>query len=267
MRRWGRRGGSGPGASWRDPTTNRARRVQRSNYETAAILVPVGRAQQVVLVGTGKRTASMPARLSKPPAPRERPPPSRISAWRFFSTMAGRPSGPKPPCAARSSAGKDKTFIGPKKIAIPSARCLWAGGEAKAIASGRILGDSVNLTRRLVNEPADEYLSRDVRRAGRRSRRGKWPGNRNLGREARLEAERCGSLLAVAKGSSRPPRLVILRLPRRQAAAPDAGHRRQGRDVRLRRAVAQTARRHADHEVRHGRRRRRCSARCRPSRS
>ncbi len=32
-----------------------------------------------------------------------------------------------------------------------------------------------------------------------------------------LEAERCGSLLAVARGSSRPPRLVILRLSRRQS--------------------------------------------------
>ena len=72
--------------------------------------------------------------------------------------------------------------------------------------------------------------------------------------QARLEAERCGSLLAVARGSAAraaagDPRTTAAA---RQIAA--AGPRRQGRDVRLGRPVAQADRRHEDDEVRHGRR-------------
>src|SRR4029077_21221437 len=37
----------------------------------------------------------------------------------------------------------------------PFEKLFWSGGSETAIASGRILGDSINLTRRLVNEPAD----------------------------------------------------------------------------------------------------------------
>ena len=51
--------------------------------------------------------------------------------------------------------------------------------------------------------------------------------------QAKLEEERCGSLLAVARGSIAPPRLVILRLQRRRRRCAAAGARRQGGDVRL----------------------------------
>ena len=96
-------------------------------------------------------------------------------------------------------------------------------------------------------------LSRDVRRAGRRSRQAKRPGDRNLGREAtgsralRLAAGR-GQGLEPPGAAGHPA------LSRGGKPTAAAGDRRQGRDVRLGRAVAQAARRHADHEVRQGRR-------------
>jgi leucyl aminopeptidase len=87
---------------------------------------------------------------------------------------------------------------------------LFAGMDDAAIGRGRILGDAVNLARRLVNEPSDVIYPESfaARAADVAAANGLvieiWD-------EKRLERERCGSLLAVARGSARPPRLIILR--------------------------------------------------------
>ena len=85
----------------------------------------------------------------------------------------------------------------------------WGGADQRALDEGRIIGTAVNLARRLVNEPPDDiypesfaHEAEDLARQHGLSFEG-WD-------QRRLEAERCGSLLAVAKGSSREPRLVIL---------------------------------------------------------
>lgn len=78
-----------------------------------------------------------------------------------------------------------------------------------AVQKGSILGEAVNLTRELVNRPAGEiYPESFAERAG------------NLAvehglmfdvlDENRLRAEKMGSLLAVAQGSDRPPRVAVL---------------------------------------------------------
>ena len=85
------------------------------------------------------------------------------------------------------------------------------GGEANtaALERGRILGESVNLARRLVNEPPhamypETFAERAMQVAVETGLASEvWD-------QARLERERCGSLLAVARGSIRPPRLVIV---------------------------------------------------------
>ena len=106
---------------------------------------------------------------------------------------------------AGSVSGRKRSAFRSPSLAV-GRRCA-----AAALAAGQILGESINLTRRLVNEPPRRHVSRIVRRAGRpRSpRSAAWRSK--SGTRTRLEAERCGSLLAVARGSSRPPRLVILR--------------------------------------------------------
>ena len=96
-----------------------------------------------------------------------------------------------------------------EKCRFPFTRLLWAGGDEATLASGQILADSVNLTRHLVNQPADviypESFAKEA--AAVASKHGLeievWD-------EKRLAAEKCGSLLAVAKGSDRPARLVVL---------------------------------------------------------
>jgi leucyl aminopeptidase len=86
---------------------------------------------------------------------------------------------------------------------------LWYGVAAETLARGKILGDACNLTRLLVNEPPNlmypELLAAQAKRVATDCGLGC-----EIWDETRLEKEKCGSLLAVAKGSSNPPRLVIL---------------------------------------------------------
>ena len=114
-------------------------------------------------------------------------------------------------CGAMVGCQRPGSVSGGKELAIRSSKLLWAGGSEAALASGRILGESVNLTRRLVNEPADDIYPESFAERAAEVAEQMRAGDRSLGRKAAGEAERCGSLLAVAKGSNRPPRLVILR--------------------------------------------------------
>ncbi len=91
----------------------------------------------------------------------------------------------------------------------PIPHMIWSGDSA-AIGRGQVLGEAINLTRRLVNEPPHSMypvsfaeLATEVAHA--------CDLEIEVWDEARLEQERCGSLLAVARGSAQPPRLVMLR--------------------------------------------------------
>ncbi|HTU26722.1 MAG TPA: M17 family peptidase N-terminal domain-containing protein, partial [Pirellulales bacterium] len=97
-----------------------------------------------------------------------------------------------------------------EKKRFPFGTLLWAGSkDPAALERGQILGDSINLARRLVNEPPDAMYPESF--ASRAAEVANECGLKSeIWDEARLKAERCGSLLAVARGSSRPPRLVML---------------------------------------------------------
>jgi leucyl aminopeptidase len=96
-----------------------------------------------------------------------------------------------------------------EKKVHPPQQILWAGNDA-AVQSGRILGESINLARRLVNEPPSRiYPASFAEEAAQVA--GECGLEIEVWDEARLKQERCGSLLAVAQGSSQPPRMVILR--------------------------------------------------------
>lgn len=97
-----------------------------------------------------------------------------------------------------------------KKSRFPLADVAWAGVDAAAASRGAILAEAVNLTRRLVNEPPSDMYPESF--AAEAARVAEEAGIKiEVWDQARLEAERCGSLLAVARGSDREPRLVILR--------------------------------------------------------
>ena len=90
----------------------------------------------------------------------------------------------------------------------PPEEILW-NGSAAAVESGGVLGESVNLTRRLVNEPANMIYPESF--AEQASQAAQACGfSIEIWDQAKLEQEKCGSLLAVARGSTRPPRLLIM---------------------------------------------------------
>jgi len=80
----------------------------------------------------------------------------------------------------------------------------------RGVATGRILGEATNLTRELVNRhPNDIYPETFALRMEQEAKR--WGIACEVMDEPRIEAERMGSLLGVSRGSSRPPRVVLLR--------------------------------------------------------
>jgi leucyl aminopeptidase len=106
-----------------------------------------------------------------------------------------------------------------EKKRYPFGELLWAGSDETTIGRGQILGESMNLTRRLVNEPPQEIYPESF--ATRAAEVAKQCGLEcEIWDQPRLEKERCGSLLAVARGSARPPRLVILRYNGGKSGAP-----------------------------------------------
>ncbi len=96
-----------------------------------------------------------------------------------------------------------------KKSRHPFDQVDWHGSEA-AVERGTILGESINLTRRLVNEPPDKIYPETF--AEEATRVADQCGLEvEVWDEHRLAQERAGALMAVARGSARPPRLVVLR--------------------------------------------------------
>ena len=82
--------------------------------------------------------------------------------------------------------------------------------DSRVIERGRVLGECTNLARSLSNEPGNVLTPREF--AGRAAR---LAGEAGLGVEVLDEAAiaglKMGLLLGVARGSSEPPRLIVLR--------------------------------------------------------
>lgn len=79
----------------------------------------------------------------------------------------------------------------------------------QAVQRGRILGETVNLTRELVNRHAGEmYPDAFAERAAAEASRLGIHGE--IFDQHRIEKERMGALLAVARGSAHEPRVVVL---------------------------------------------------------
>jgi leucyl aminopeptidase len=96
-----------------------------------------------------------------------------------------------------------------EKKRYPFGELFWAGASPNSLSTGRLLGESVNLARRLVNQPPQElypetFAALAAEIAEESGLKIDWWDH------DRLEREGCGALLAVAQGSVRPPRLVTL---------------------------------------------------------
>ena len=85
--------------------------------------------------------------------------------------------------------------------------------------TGHILGEAINQTRDLVNRCADEIYPESV--AAKAKEMSDEVGLRcRILDQDQLEAERMGSLLAVARASTRPPRVVVLEYHGASSEAP-----------------------------------------------
>jgi leucyl aminopeptidase len=96
-----------------------------------------------------------------------------------------------------------------EKDSHPFEEVLWDDAYESVLQSGQILGETVNLIRQLVNEPPSRLYP--VAFAAEARKFAQEHGLKiEVWDEQRLEQERCGTLLAVSRGSAKPPRLVVV---------------------------------------------------------
>jgi leucyl aminopeptidase len=106
-----------------------------------------------------------------------------------------------------------------EKSLYPFEQLSWWSVSESVIARAEKLGRGVLLTRELVNLPPN-YMFPEVF-AKRAAEVAVASGlELEVWDELRLRRERCGALLAVSAGSSRPPRLLILRYAGKSQQAP-----------------------------------------------
>ena len=93
---------------------------------------------------------------------------------------------------------------------FPFEEMCWWDTSLDDLQAGQIMGESVNVTRRMVNLPASEVYPESF--ADECARLGELHGFEvEVWDENRLADEGCGAHLAVGQASTRPPRTVIMR--------------------------------------------------------
>jgi len=191
-------------------------------YECVPVLAPAGlRAGQVLVVGLGRREevdagvvyrAAAAAARQLAGRPRSRvaflADPAWSTPW-LEQAVAG---------AAVGMVGQDLYRAEPKRTRFGTT--LWIGADPGAVARGTTLADGVNLARRLVNASPD-HLYPETFAEEAAAIAGRTGLEIEIWDEDRLRRERCAALLAVARGSIRPPRLVLLRYRGRPRASGD----------------------------------------------
>lgn len=109
------------------------------------------------------------------------------------------------------------------KARHPFETCLWPPHFAPYLASASKVAEAVQQARQLVNEPP-QFLDPAAFAARAEQIARNDPLEIEVWDESRLEQERCGALLAVGRGSQRPPRLVLLAYRGRGPLSPSEGY-------------------------------------------
>jgi leucyl aminopeptidase len=93
---------------------------------------------------------------------------------------------------------------------VPIERVILAGADSKSIEQGRIVADSINWARQLINEPSNRKPPRVI--AERAQEMASSVGlTIDVLDEARIRELKMGALLGVSQGSEEPPRVVVLK--------------------------------------------------------
>ncbi len=186
--------------------------VTGKSAEITRLLAPTGlRTRQLLIVGLGPRDrfGQAPAmRAAGAAAKRLAGKPQACVVFGFESDWDDDVTASAIVGAIAGSAGQD-LYRAEKKLTPPE-EIVWLGASPKALVEGEILGDCVNLVRRMINEPPSIMTpSRFAQVATEVAQQ--YGLEIEVWDEQRLEQERCGALLAVARGSTREPRMVILK--------------------------------------------------------
>ena len=102
---------------------------------------------------------------------------------------------------------KEQKEVDSLTVVIPGAD---AGSLKQAVERGRIVGESMNFTRDLANEPG-AYMTPTIMADRAREIANEFGLSIDVLDEARMEQEGMGSLLSVTRGSDEPAKLIILK--------------------------------------------------------
>ncbi len=112
--------------------------------------------------------------------------------------------------AGSLNGGYGQDLFRAEKNLKPANAIAWHNATANGLARGQILGDAILLTRELVNLPPNYMFPEEfTRRAANVSVSSGF--ELEVWDELRLRREGCGALLGVSAGSTRPPRLLVMR--------------------------------------------------------
>ncbi len=161
----------------------------------------------IALVGQGKRDEQAPGlafrvagAATKALCDKER---ASIAYYLDFEDLSDAVCGAMVACV-----GQD-LYRAESKLHAPG-EMIWYSSNSDTLELGEVLGQATNLTRELVNRPACDIYPESL---------AEWCQEMaqstgleiEVWDEDRLKSENCNSLLAVAQGSDRPPRLVIMK--------------------------------------------------------
>jgi len=185
--------------------------ITGKRYECTPILSPGGiAAGQLLVVGLGLRAGLDQGTLYRAAAAATR----HLSGRRRGTVALVAERSWTPRQVEQAVAGSAVGMVGQdlyraEKKRTPFGTTIWAQAPAEAVATGAVIADGVNLARRLVNmAPEDLYPETFAEAAATVG--GRVGLEVEIWDEARLAHERCRAILAVGRGSARPPRLVKL---------------------------------------------------------
>lgn len=106
--------------------------------------------------------------------------------------------------------GQGQDLFRAEKKLNPLSEIWWYEARPDVLEKGAALGECVNLTRQLVNQPPNLLFPASFVKAAQEAFAG-TAVNLEVWDEQKLADERCGALLAVGQGSGNPPRLLEMR--------------------------------------------------------
>jgi leucyl aminopeptidase len=185
------------------------------------------KARRVLLIGVGERAEYDPARVSQLAGTAV-----RYLRSKNIKTVAvvPRSEGDAEKITAASVEGAVTSLFEPDKYrttdkeerTIDRFVCIVEGADEEALKRGaergRIIGESVNFTRELSNEPGGYLTPSDLAERAREIAN-EFGLSIDVLDEARMEQEGMGALLSVSRGSEEPAKLIVLKYTPRDAAA------------------------------------------------